>query len=211
MSDASDPIAPPSESGPQGLDSSRPDPITIEGQVADAPPEPRKPAPPRGLAPFWLAPTAIAGGLIGYGLVQMLNPPPDLSGVTASILAVRDTQSASATAMAALAKRVAALDSALSGAAKASDANGADVKALAKRVDGVEKTVGDALLTAQAAQTPAAPASPAPDLTPLTARLDALDASLKALEAKPDSAVPLQERIAALEATVAQLKTAPSH
>lgn len=215
MSDESDPIAPPSESGAQGLDSSRPDPIVIKGQIADAPsPPPERASPPparrNGLAPFWLAPTAIAGGLIGYGLVQMLNPPPDLSGVTTSIQAVKDAQSVAATGVDALGKRVAALDSALSGAAKASDANGSDVKSLAKRVDGVEKTVGDALLTAQAAQTPAPMASPAPDLSLGSARLDALDASVKALEAKPDSAAPLQDRIAALEAAVTQLKTAPS-
>ena len=208
MSDESDPIAPPSESGPQGLDSSRPDPVTIEGQAQETLIEPAaRPQPERnGVAPIWLVPTAIVGGLIGYALVEMLNPQPDLSGVTTSIQAVKDVQSAAATGADALGKRVAALDSALSDAAKATDANGADVKALAKRVDGVEKTVGDT----QAGQTSVPMASPAPDLSLVSARLDALDASVKALEAKPESAAPLQERIAALEATVTQLKTAPT-
>jgi len=183
MSDESDPIAPPQESGPPGLDSNRPDPLIIEGEAREAPPErpaqaPRlTPAPTRGGAPAaWLVPTAIVGGLIGYGLVQFLNPPPDVAGLAAAVQAVKDAQGA---------------------AAKASD-----VKALAARVDGLEKS---------AAAAKAAGASPsAPDATAVNARLDALDAGLKALSGKPDATQPLQEKLTALEASVARLKATPA-
>jgi len=186
MSDESDPIAPPQESGPQGLEASRPDPFIIEGDVREPPPERAAQIPlpaRRGVSPIWLAPTAIVGGLIGYGLVQFLNPPPDVASLGASVQAITDAQGA---------------------AAKASD-----LKALSARVDGLEKSAAAALALANAAKAAGA-LPPAADLTAVNARLDAMDGALKALDAKPDATQPLQEKLAALESSLAQMKAAPA-
>jgi len=206
MSDESDPIAPPLESGPQGLDSNRPDPRTIEGEARELPPEPSVPQAPgtarAGVTPIWLLPTALVGGLIGYGLVQILNPPPDVASLNASALALNDRQGAEAARVDALAKRMAIIEPALAGAAKAGD-----VKGLAARLDAVEKSAADAVAAAKVAP-PAAEPQPAVDLSPVNARLDALDSALKTISGKPDATQPLQEKLAALESSLAQIKAA---
>ena len=222
MPDESDPIAPPLEAPPLSVNDSRSDQGALDERFravsapdadsADKAKAKEGTAPQENIAPrgqgliLGFIAAALAGGVLGYLLVSLFNPPVDLGKIDARLGALESAQTTASKAFDAADKHLAALDDANAGAAKA-----ADLQKLEQRIEAIEKTL--AAPAAQPAPSAPAPSEAAPppqvDLGPIAARLGALEAKVSDLAGRPDATQPLAARLAALETKVGDLVAKP--